>query len=254
MTNTYNPEKYWDQVAQQIDSREEVKLIAGDDEPYYRYKRKRFLEVLGSIDFSGKTVLEIGSGPGGNLEFIYNKGCSSITGVDISGQMVNLAKKNTAAKNIEVLKINGSELPFRDHHFDLVFTSTVLQHNTNEENLFQIVAEICRVSANEVILFERIEQSIKGHASNLGRPVAYYEKLMSENGFVLVKKKSLPIQASFFVCGIIRKLFNKSSRKEGAPLSSLSIFLEKITLPVTSVLDRFIPSHRDVLSLQFRRK
>ena len=89
MTRPYNPETYWDTVAENISSRSDLKIIAGDDEPYYRYKRRRFLELLGNLDFSNKVVLEIGSGPGGNLDFIYNKGCKKITGVDVSSQMVH---------------------------------------------------------------------------------------------------------------------------------------------------------------------
>ena len=31
---------YWDKVAENIADREHESVIAGDDEPYYRYKRK----------------------------------------------------------------------------------------------------------------------------------------------------------------------------------------------------------------------
>jgi len=253
MTQPYNPETYWDTVAENISSRPGLKIIAGDDEPYYRYKRRRFLELLDTLDFSSKTVLEIGSGPGGNLDFIYKKGCKKITGVDISQQMVSLSKSLLAGKDIDVLKINGKDLPFADKSFDTVFTSTVLQHNTDEDVLQQLIKEICRVSENEVLLFERIESTIKGHKSNLGRPIGYYENILKSHDFALTEKHSLPIQTSYFVCGIIRKLFNRRDRKEGEPLTKFSIALEKVTLPVTSVLDKVVPSNRDVMLLKFRR-
>ena len=38
----YDREAYWDKVAEEISSRNDLKIIAGDDEPYYRYKRKLF--------------------------------------------------------------------------------------------------------------------------------------------------------------------------------------------------------------------
>ena len=253
MTKPYNPETYWDTVAENISSRQDLKIIAGDDEPYYRYKRRRFLELLATIDFSNKTVLEIGSGPGGNLDFIYNRGTKKITGVDISQQMVALSEFLLAGKDIDVLKINGKDLPFGDKNFDIVFTSTVLQHNTNENELQQLIKEICRVSKDEVLLFERIESTIKGHESNLGRPISYYEKILKAQGFTLTYKHSLPIQASYFVCGAIRKLFNRRDRKESEPLTILSIALEKLTLPLTSILDEVVPSNRDVMLLKFKR-
>lgn len=253
MTKPYNPETYWDNVAENISFRQDLKIIAGDDEPYYRYKRRRFLELLDSINFSDKTVLEIGSGPGGNLAFIYDKGCRKITGVDISQQMVSLSKQLLIGKDIDVIKINGKDLPFTDKYFDIVFTSTVLQHNTNEDLLHQLISEICRVSKREVLLFERIESKVKGHESNIGRPISYYETILKANNFKLTEKSSLPIQVSYFVCGTIRKVFNRRNRKEGEPLSPLSVALQKIILPITSVLDRLVPSNRDVMLLKFVR-
>ncbi len=254
MNQSYHPETYWDQVAQNISSRSDLKLIAGDDEPYYRYKRKKFLALLDTLNFSQKTVLEFGSGPGGNLEHLYSKGCNSITGVDISGEMILLSRKILAGKNIETIKIDSFKLPFTDGKFDIVFTSTVLQHNTDETELQKMVDEICRVSNKEVYLFERIENRIKGHESNLGRPIKFYAQLMRKNGFKLIRIQSLNIQASYYACGFIRKVFNSSSRKEGEQLSKLSIFLEKIVLPFTSILDKMIPSKRDVTLLRFQKE
>jgi ubiquinone/menaquinone biosynthesis C-methylase UbiE len=253
MSNSYDRESYWNEVADNITSRKDLRIIAGDDEPYYRYKRKKFLELLNTLPFQGKTVLEIGSGPGGNLDFIYQKGAAKITGVDISAQMIALSKSFLAGKNIELIRINGQELPFENNAFDIVFTSTVLQHNTNEQQLIQLVGEICRVSKKEVYLFERIESRIKGHDTNLGRPVNYYAEIFRKNGFDLKRKKSLPIQASYVVSGLIRKVFNSSSRKEGEPLTKISVILENISLPITSVLDKIIPSRRDVTLLLFEK-
>jgi ubiquinone/menaquinone biosynthesis C-methylase UbiE len=253
MKESYNPETYWDEVAATISSRTDLKLIAGDDEPYYRYKRKRFLELLNTIDFTNKTVLEIGSGPGGNLDFIYRKGCRKITGADVSSQMIALAKQLLSKKDIDIVKINGRDLPFDNNQFDLVFTSTVLQHNTDETQLKKLIKEIARVSKKEVLLFERIENTIRGHGTNLGRPVSYYRELLEQEGFMLKETKPLPIQASYYCCGIIRKVFNPKGRKEGEPLTKISIALEKITLPLTSILDKLIPSKRDVILLRFEK-
>ena len=51
MTNAeYKPEKYWSQVAERIEDRESNNVIAGDDEPFYRYKRAEFLKLLSEID------------------------------------------------------------------------------------------------------------------------------------------------------------------------------------------------------------
>lgn len=70
MLKSYHPEPYWSAVATRIKARSGKNVVAGDDEPYYRYKRDKFLKMLSSVDFKDKSVLEVGCGPGGNLEFI----------------------------------------------------------------------------------------------------------------------------------------------------------------------------------------
>jgi SAM-dependent methyltransferase len=250
---SYDPEKYWDKVAENISARDDLKIIAGDDEPYYRYKRKLFLKLLDSIDFRNKKVLEVGSGPGGNLDFLTNKGCAEIVGVDVSEKMVELSKRILRNPSVHVQKIDGCSLPFNSSYFDLVFTSTVLQHNTNEAQLQKLISSICRVSAREVIIFERIEKKISGHETNLGRPIEYYNSLFKENGFNLVQTEFLQIQASYIVCGIIRKVFNLRNRKEGEPISKISSNLQTAILPVTRVIDKMLPSNRDLGMLSFRK-
>ncbi len=131
MSKKYHPEDYWTEVGERIETREGGdNVIAGDDEPYYRYKRDRFLSLLQEVNFKDKTVLEIGCGPGGNLSEILASNPKKLIGVDISSQMVKLAKKNLPS-SVEVLKINGTELPFEEKTFDPVFTATILQQNTS---------------------------------------------------------------------------------------------------------------------------
>jgi hypothetical protein len=43
---SYNPETYWSDLALRT-SQQEGGIIAGDYEPYYAYKREKFLELLG---------------------------------------------------------------------------------------------------------------------------------------------------------------------------------------------------------------
>src|SRR5690625_7961715 len=88
MKKKYHQEKYWTEVAKRIREREDGhSIIAGDDEPYYRYKRERFLNLLDSIDVAGKSVLAIGSGPGGKLLELFRQKPSKLAGENISEEM-----------------------------------------------------------------------------------------------------------------------------------------------------------------------
>ncbi|PSJ74918.1 hypothetical protein C7N43_21645 [Sphingobacteriales bacterium UPWRP_1] len=250
---TYHPESYWSEVGARIEERENGKnIIAGDDEPYYRYKRNRFLQLLNEVNFKNKTVLELGSGPGGNLLEIHKHSPARLVGADISSQMVKLAK-NKVPPDVEIVKIDGEKLPFNDKEFDFVFTATVLQHNTDENMLKQIMAELCRVCKEKAFLFERIESEITGDELCLGRPVSYYTEIMKANGFELVSEKFINIRASYYVSGAIRKGLNPKNRKEGEPLNKLSENLQLITLPITKQLDKIFESRKDVCRMEFKR-
>jgi SAM-dependent methyltransferase len=249
----YQPEAYWDRVAEDIGAREELNFLAGDDEPYYRHKRKLFLKLFDKIGFHNKKVLEVGSGPGGNLDFLSNKRCSEIVGVDVSDKMIELSRRILWNQPIRLQKIDGRSLPFDNDYLDLVFTSTVLQHNTDEQRLLQLVSNMCRVSKAQVIIFERIEQKISGHSTNQGRPVEYYGTMFRKNGFTLIKTEFLRIQVSYLLCGIIRKVFNKPHRREGQPVSKICYTLENIVLPITKIMDKLVSSKRDLAMLVFNK-
>lgn len=248
----YHPEEYWSKVARRIKSRKGKNVIAGDDEPFYRYKRKKFLRLLNSVNFKNKSVLEIGCGPGGNLQEIWQQSPSRLAGADISEEMIGLSR-NKLPNAIDLVKIDGTTLPFKDKEFDYVFTATVLQHNTDEEMMKKILAEICRVSKEKVILFERIEKKLKGDELCVGRPVAYYENICNNHGFKLIAKKFINIRVSYLVCGIIRKVFSPKSREEGEPLSKFATFLQRIKLPFTIQLDKIFKSKKDIAKLDFIR-
>jgi ubiquinone/menaquinone biosynthesis C-methylase UbiE len=250
---SYNLPEYWNEVAENIRRRGSESVIAGDDEPFYHYKRAAFLKYFTKIPFQGKRVLEIGSGPGGNLELVTALGAEKITGVDISPTMISIAKKRLDPK-VDLVQVNGTELPFPEDHFDIVFTSTVLQHNTNESDLQKLVAEICRVAGSDIYIFERIEKKITGHESNAGRPVSYYKELFGKQHCRLVTAELLPIQVSYYVSGAIRKIFNPKKRKEGEPSTRIALFLQKATLPVTKLLDKIVPPTRDLGLLHFKKQ
>ncbi len=253
-SSNYHPEPYWSEVAERIDNREGRNVIAGDDEPYYRYKRDRFLELLKTVDFNGKKALELGAGPGGNLGFILdNYTPKSLTDADISAKMLEIAAANIKNPSVQFVKIDGQHLPFESQIFDLTFTATVLQHNTDDAMLRQIIAELCRVTSGNVVIFERIESDIKGDSLCVGRPTSYYAELFSQHGFKLIEVDYINIRVSYWVCGAIRKLLNPSSRQEGEPLNTPSVFLQNLTLPLTKILDKIVKSKKDIGKLVFKR-
>ena len=183
---------------------------------------------------------------------MFKKKPAVLNGVDISSDMIALAKKHVPA-SVEIFKSNGTQLPFGDNHFDIIFTATVLQHNTDDAMLRELIAEICRVSGDKVYIFERIENVIKGDALCLGRPVDYYASIFKAHGFELQETQFINIRVSYYICGAIRKLLNPKDRKEGEPLNGISIFLQNVFLTFTPLLDRLFTSGKDVGKLVFKK-
>lgn len=113
---------------------------------------------------------------------------------------------------------------------------------------------MCRVSNRDIIIFERIENKIKGHQSNTGRPLQYYKDLFANSDFELLSSRFIKIQASYFACGSIRKVFEGKEKKEGQPVKLIVRTLEKLVLPITRYVDSVLASKRDLGMLHFKKK
>ena len=101
---------------------------------------------------SGK-VLEIAVGTGKNLQY-YSRGCR-IIGIDVSREMLNVARKRAArlSTDISFLLGDAEALPFSDHSFDTVVSS--LSTCTFPEPVIALreMARVCK-PAGRVLLFE----------------------------------------------------------------------------------------------------
>ncbi len=249
----YNVKEYWSEVAKRIKIREEKdNVIAGDDEPFYRYKRRRFLDLLLKEDYYDKYVLEIGCGPGGNLSSLYSMRPKKLVGADISQNMIDLAKDKLPS-DIEITKTDGTSLPFDDNAFNIVFSATVLQHNTDDKMLEELVKEMCRVCNQNLYIYESISPVLTGDVLCKWRPQSYYIQLMESLGFKWVSTNFINITVSYYMAGVIRKLLNPRDRKEGEPLNKISIILQNLLIPITSILDKIIKSEKDLAQLKFTK-
>ena len=249
----YHPESYWSTVAKEIAAREGQNVVAGDDEPYYQYKREKFLRMLLALPIKGREILEIGPGPGGNLLALETQNPKRLCGCEISQTMIDIAGKRIAPAT-ELVKTDGTSIPLGDKSFDIVFSATVLQHNSDDAMMRQMLAEMARVSRESVVLFEQVDSKISGNELRVARPIAYYTQIMEQNGYRLLDKEMIGIVASYYVSGAIRKIFNPSTRTEGQPPTALANFLQKATLPVTKVFDGMIGKELDLAKMHFVRK
>jgi len=252
----YNPRTYWTEVADRIQARGLRSLVAGDDTPFYRYKRARFLEEFTKIAFRDKSVLEVGCGPGGNLEVVHNASPKRLIGCDISWKMIDLATQNLQAilPSVELVLTDGVTLPLEDESVDITYTVTVLQHNTDEEMLTSLMREICRVTREKAFLFEDTSDKIKAGASWTVRPVSYYQAIMEKHGFKLTEVKYISVFINRLASAVILKVMSPRNRKEGEPIPPMAIICQRACLPPTRLLDRIFTERRGLTKMLFEQK
>ena len=102
--------------------------------------------LLGKLsNFSDKDVLEIGCGIGRMSEF-FAQDFKSITGVDISEEMIKQGKARLAnLTNLKLVATSGQTFPFSDENFDLVFSYLVFQNMPSKEVVEVNFREVFRV-------------------------------------------------------------------------------------------------------------
>ena len=103
-------------------------------------------------DLEVDSVLEVGCNAGPNLGWIGEL----LPGARIAGVDVNdaaLRELRAALPEVEAVRAPATELPFRDREFDLVFTTGVLIH-MSDEALPVVMGEIVRCSRRYVLCGE----------------------------------------------------------------------------------------------------
>ena len=256
----YDPETHWSRVAQEVARRGE-NVIAGDDNPYFRYKRRKFVRrFLDTIDFRSKVVLEVGFGPGGNLLHIATKHApGKLLGADISPNMVALATRRLRSLGgVELTKIDGSSLPYPDRSVDISFTVTVLQHNTDGAMFRKLVQELCRVSKDTIVVMEDIgtNPNVSGEGDWTGRRVDVYKSVFAESGFQLSRCRFLNTKVSRTwhdrVFGLYKRRIARQHH-EGDPIAGPLKLVLALPMLITRILDDIFVEDRNLAKMTFHR-
>ncbi len=85
--------------------------------------------------YSGKKVLDSACGSGYGSYHISNSGATSVLGIDISGESVDLAKSRYQNQNLQFRKADCSDLRILNEKFDVIVSFETLEH-LNDPKLF----------------------------------------------------------------------------------------------------------------------
>jgi len=105
---------------------------------------------------SSGLALEIGPGPGYlGLEWLKKTDGTRLKGLEISGDMVALARKNATeyglSDKVEYYQGDAREMPFEDGYFDAVFTNGSLHEWAHPEMIFNEIARVIKPNGRYVI-------------------------------------------------------------------------------------------------------
>lgn len=101
----------------------------------------------------GASVLEVGVGTGINLG-LYPRECS-ITGIDLSGSMLDKAHERIARhawSHIQLLEMDAARLNFADHAFDTVYAPYLVSVVGDPIEVAHEMRRVCRPGGRIVIL------------------------------------------------------------------------------------------------------
>ncbi len=131
-----------------------------DKEEFFRDGRREANRVTlmcreNGIHISPGKMLDFGCGVG-RMTRAFSEYFHSSVGIDVSGKMVELAKKFNADRlECEFVASASAALPFADSTFDFVFSVLVLQHLPKKSMILGYISEFIRVAKDGgVIVFQ----------------------------------------------------------------------------------------------------
>src|ERR1700737_3460879 len=119
----------------------------------------------------GDRVLEVGVGTGINAD-LYPRDCA-VTGIDLSGSMLEKARERVARKgvrNVRLLQMDAANLKFADDTFDIVYAPYVISVVPDPVAVAREMRRVCRPGGRIVIL---------NHFRSKNRLGAWIERVIS---------------------------------------------------------------------------
>lgn len=85
--------------------------------------------------FRGQRVLDLGCGFGWHCQYAVEKGALSVTGIDISKNMLAIARERNASEKIKYIQMPIEEIDFPENTFDIVISSLCFHYIESFEKL-----------------------------------------------------------------------------------------------------------------------
>jgi ubiquinone/menaquinone biosynthesis C-methylase UbiE len=133
-------------------------------------------------------IMDFGCGVG-RITTVLAPRVKKITGIDLSVQMLEVARRRCKLPNVEFIHLESPALPFPENTYDKIFTHWVLQHASDEDVLLYL-KEFKRIlkPGGNVLLFEQIKNEDEYSDKNVHvyRSSDHYKHLLEDAGFASI--------------------------------------------------------------------
>jgi ubiquinone/menaquinone biosynthesis C-methylase UbiE len=156
----------------------------------------RSFATIANVTLAGKRALDFGCGIGRMTDALAGY-YERVVGVDISEEMIRLARKSQRRDSVEFVQVAEPPLPFSDQEFDCVYSTIVVQHIPFPYNI-QCAREFFRVSA-DTVLFDAPSHLRPGVEPGAGIFMLDHRHVLicaAEAGFELIALRDFPASAS----------------------------------------------------------
>jgi SAM-dependent methyltransferase len=144
----------------------------------YRYDKIDFLKSYVDFDrYAGKTVLEVGCGPGVDLLQFARAG-ARVHARDLTENAVALARANLAREGHEadIQQGNAEALDFEDDTFDVYYSNGVLHHTVDTERAVSEAHRVLKPDGEAIVMLYNRYSWFNLAARASGTPIEHPEK------------------------------------------------------------------------------
>ncbi len=214
------------------------KRIITDNNFTYRELIKILRPLLSKV----KNVLDIGCGVGAVDFYLATKG-KNVTGIEISKQAIELAKKNTQMFNLDkkITFINATfPSKISGNKYDLVIFSEVIEHLDDDKKALRDIRKVLKAGGFLVITTPSKNAPLyrMGMLKEFDKQVGHVRRYTSENLTKLVKECGYDVLLVGKHEGIIRNFLftntnaGKSIRFIRGFLSDIVALIDELTIPI----------------------
>lgn len=179
-------------------------------------------------DLKNKSVLDLGCGFGANCIDFVNRGAKSVVGIDISKNMLNLAKKRNSDRKIKYQKMSMTEISKLNEKFDFIYSSLAFHYVQDFNKLMEDIYNL--LNDRGILLFSQEHPIVTSSLNGSNHYVTENENI---KGYLMSYYQNPGLRKeSWFVDGVEK--YHRTLSQTVNALCSAGFIVEHMAEPVPS--------------------